>query len=47
MEDDIKIKRNKKSDKKKRKFEINGKVSKKYIRISQEKKNKNSNFITK
>lgn len=38
MEDDIKIKRNKKSDKAKNKYETMGKFTKKYIRIMEEKK---------
>ena len=43
MEDEIKIKRNKKSDKLKNKFETVGKFTKKYIRIMEEKKENSKN----
>ena len=39
--DKIKIKRNKKSDKSKRNFELNGKMSSKHIRKIEQRKNEN------
>ena len=41
--EDIKIKRNKKSDKAKRKFELNGSFSKKHIRINEIRKENSKN----
>ena len=38
--ENIKIKRNKKTDKSKRNFELNGKMSSKHIRKIEERKNK-------
>ena len=51
MDENIKIKRNKKSDKSKRTYDITGGFTKKHIRIIEEKKSKNikvkKSFITK